>query len=419
MDDNGKCLDDITNLLRRIEDKVHLSNVHDWVIKLTTGEPSDRKTDYLRLLEYMLKSDESVQEPFLSPPPDGPLRMAVVELARPPRTSWLTAGGGGCENDATATNDDVTACSVNTTASTGGKRLPVDSQPDDQPNTAPTPVACPELANLVDRTDVQTVSLQQFIADAQRFTCDGGQLMKRVADRQLGEFEQSAAAAFDERAQKLGDALAKEQIALLLRYRTTEQRMLSRAQILQDHLRELLPTFQYDQFVAHPHKHIKRVVMLKRKKATSAMRSGDAKSGGTMSGYDDDDGENVNDDDDDDDEDNDDDSDDADDETAAAMAQQDKKTQCALDWLRSELERADCENITLSKKYDELVAAIGNASQRKLADECRVMERKCAAKAQLDLLRKQSAKQVALIDDYMERIRLKSRDLNDVSKCRS
>lgn len=361
--DRNKSINEITNLLHRIKDPKHLSNVHDWVIRLTTGEPSDCKTDYLRLLEYTLKSEDgTVREPFSRPPPpDGQLDRFGLARKPPSADEWCDtramgslAAGGCCYGN--MTSDDWT--------------MPMDHE---QNPTIPAPS---ELVDLVKRMDCETASLQRFVIDASRYTCDKGRLMVHVVDNLLDGYRQIAESVFHERTRKLGDALAKEQVALLLRYRTNGQRMLSRAQIMLNHLRELAPTFRYDHYMAEPDDQIRLEI--------EAMRSDRSASGEGQTTNRVETAEVDR-------EDNDD-------------AAQQKKLLCALNWLRSELERADCENTILIDRYDTVVAAIGVASKKKIANECRSKTEKHAVKSKLDELRAQSAKQMCLIDCLMEKI---------------
>jgi len=85
---------------------------------------------------------------------------------------------------------------------------------------------------------------------------------------------------------------------------------------------------------------------------------------------------------------------------------QQKKLMCALQWLRSEVERADCENVTLVERYDAVVAAIVVASNKKIANECRAKARKLEVQNELSEVRKKSAKQEALIDCYIGKMSL-------------
>lgn len=357
---DSQCIDQITSLLYKIKDPVHLSNVHDWVMKLTTGEPNSRKTDYLRLLEYALKSDDGqgLREPFTSPPLDGllanpngrsssPVHSVAVRVGGDKRTA---AGGSCCRVDTLDISPSATA--------------------EDEP-----PAISAALADLLCRTDSNTTSVQKFLADTGPLTCDGAALMTRVASEWLNKFSKTAGAVFDERTQKLCDALAKEQVALLLRYRTNAQRMLTRAQILQDHVRELMPTFQYDQFLIRPDEHVAKVLREK-------------KNGGTgEAGPESDTAQ-------------------ATDVDAEDHAMQQKKLMCALQWLRAEVERADCENISLVERYDAVVAAIVMASNKKIANECRAKARKLEVQTELSEVRKKSAKQEELIDCYIGKMSL-------------
>lgn len=407
---HSKCIDEITNLLHKINDPVHLSNVHDWVIQLTTGEPNSWKTDYLRLLEYTLKSTDGVQEPFRSPPPKnlfsdcnalaGSSRSLVADAvtatsAHYKRISSLAAGGestsDGCFTD--ASEDHVNACMSS-----------ICRQQPNMPGTVSKNRSeiepHPELVNLLKRMDCESVSLQQFMGDVKRYTCDSGQLMFSVADELLGDFQKAAEVAYDDRTQKLGDALAKEQVTLLIRYRKNRNRMLSRAQILQDHLRELMPSFQYEKYRVDPDRHIRTNILKK-----IAVVNKTVNDGLDVVKNNDDGGDAGND------------SPSSDDRMNAMMMHQ-KKMTCALNWLRSEVVRADCENTMLRKRYDIIVAAIANASKRKLNNECQAKIEQRKARQELEKLRNESAKQVELIDLYVERISMERVSHKDNSICR-
>lgn len=242
--------------------------------------------------------------------------------------------------------------------------------------SSPVAAAYPGLTDLLNRADAGTMPLPAFLAEVRRNACDGGQLMDQAVDEMLTEFRRTVEAAFDDRARELGDALAKEQVALLLRHRTGEQRMISRAQILLDHLRELMPSFQYDQYAIDPDGYVR--------KALAAGTCGPEANDNAGPPPEDDD----------------------DQEGSGARRQ---KMTSALNWLRSEVTRADCENAALGKRYDAAVASVAAAGSRLLAEQCRAKELKAAARAELDGLRQKSAKQVALIDGYVEKIGLLSR----------
>lgn len=388
----GKCLDEITNLLYKIDDPVHLSNVHDWVIKLTTGEPSSCKTDYLRLLEYTLKSGEGIREPFVRPPPDGPLP-DMNGLVRRPKPSIvvndgghqedgddhkrmvsLAAGGSACGGYDDDDDDDDDCRSI--LIPFGGSKVAGGRK------TVRTPVAaCPtELVDMLCGTDCESVSLKKFVADVAPFTCDDGELLSQVANELLSDFQYTAQIAFEDRTQKLGNALAKEQVALLLRFRTTGQRMLSRAQVLQDYVRELMPKFQYDDFIARPETYVKQELARNPGKPKCGSDD-DQKARGSPGPV----------------------------REVMDPAVEQKTLLCTLNWLRCEVERAECENTKLSDRHDAVVAAIVVASKKKIDNECQFTADKYNAKCKLDELRKQSAKQVSLIDCYMEKMSFQNR----------
>lgn len=351
------CIEEITNSLYKIEDPGQLSNVHRWVVKLTTGDPTGLKADYLRLLEYTLKSD-NFREPFDGPPPDGRLP-GLNELVRRPSSPTpycpekrtrcaLAAGGSGIRGE-------VRRGEVRRDAGCPG-------------NGGDDADACPELASLIAQTNSNTASLQKFMADAQRYTCDGGRLMVQVCGQLMDDYLRSAEAVFDDRAQKLGDALAKEQVALLLRYRTAGMRVISRAQILLDHARELMPAFIYSEYVVEPDAYMKRIVLEKRSAVSGTGPDDNNGADGGLSDL------------------------------------EQKKLMSALIWLRSEVDRADCENVSLVDRYETVVAAIDATNRKRTDNECLAKTRRNELRAQLDCLRKKSAEQVALIDSYVAKI---------------
>lgn len=371
----NNCIDEITNSLHKIKDPGQLSNVRRWVIKLTAGEPDSLKADYLRLLEYALKSDDFLK-PFDRPPPDDRLPKLHELARRPPsrrpegRTRSALAAGGGCGNPdkARRTKD----CAGNGPGNCPGKK---------EAAAAAAADACPELVGLIGRTNGDTASLQKFMADAQRYTCDGGRLMGQVCGQLMDDYLQSSAAVFDDRAQKLGDALAKEQVALLLRYRAAGMRMVSRAQILLDHVSELMPTFMYASYASEPDAYMRRIIAEKKNAVSgSAGPAGPADKnndcgGSPPSGRDGDEND-----------------------------AEHTKLLSALVWLRSEVDRADCENANLVDRYEFIVAAISAANRKKTDNECLAKTQRNELRCQLDALRKTSAEQVALIDGYVEKI---------------
>lgn len=359
--EDSKCIDHITGLLHKIDDPVHLSNVHDWVIKLTTGKRSTVKTDYLKLLEHVLTSGESIREPFVQPPPDGPLA-GFKGLARPGPGRWSLAAGG---------NSTGMKCQAEEVGSCSEEFMMGCRETD----------TCPELTELEKRTDGGTLTLQEFMAGAKLSSCDGGQLMDQAVDELLSEFRTTAEAAFEDRTRKLCDALAVEQATLLLRYRNNERRALSRAQILQDHLRELMPTFQYDEYMEGPDNHIR--LELAKIKAAAEEVQGSRQNGMTDDGHP---------------------------ENGTDPVGQEKKMMRALDWLRTELNRADCENAALCNRYDAVMASIVAAGKAKIKNECRTKDRKRELKLELDELRRQSSEKAELIACYVQKLSSESRN---------
>ncbi|VVC29544.1 Domain of unknown function DUF4485 [Cinara cedri] len=357
MDTVENCIEEITNSLHKIEDPGQLQNVHRWVIKLTTGEPNGLKEDYLRLLEYTIKSGD-LREPFDSPPKEGRLP-GLSELVRRPSSpspcspeernrSALSAGGCGLP-------DYVKDCTA-------------------KDRTGPEP--CPELVGIIEQTNCEIASLQRFMADVQRYTCDGGKLMEQVCGQMMDDYLQAAEAVFDDRAQKLSDSLAKEQVALLLRYRNEKQRMISRAQILLDYVRELMPKFIHSEYIVEPEAYMKRLIMEKKNAILAKNTDGDDKNSTTS----------------------------AEQADSSATDIEHKKLLSALVWLRSEEDRSECENLALVERFESIVVAIDAASRRRTANECQAKTQRSELRCELDSLRKKSAMQVAQIDDYVDKI---------------
>lgn len=244
-----------------------------------------------------------------------------------------------------------------------------------------------QLARLLARTDVETTTARGFVAAARRTTSDGGRLMDRAVSELLDGYGRAVRVALDDRADRLSEALAREQAALMSRYEANAQRMLARAQILQDRVRQLVPGFQWDEYAADPDGYVGRAVRAKsRGGQVAAGRYGGQDDGGQDDGGRDDGQDDGG----------------RDDDGRNAVATRLKKAMATLDWLRSEVERADCETAELVGRHDAVAADVAAAGNRKVADEREARAQRLRAQTQLDELRQRSAQQVALVDGLVK-----------------
>lgn len=221
--------------------------------------------------------------------------------------------------------------------------------------------------------DEQCVGLEQFFRDVAAHTCDRGALLMHVTGLLLAEFRVFVDGVFGNRVSQIGAVLAREQMAARDRYAALECRVINRAQLALLFVRDAIPEFNWSQYFADPVCYIRSVV------PSRCPQSPDDE----VSDAPTDDG----------------DPDMVEDVQGKALLYQ-------LNWLRSEIDRAECESHTLQEQHSGLTAELGAIDDRMGEVKCQTADREAKMSAELNALRARSAQQVCVIDKLMETIHM-------------
>lgn len=203
-------------------------------------------------------------------------------------------------------------------------------------------------------------------------TCDRGSLLIRASDNLVDNFRAFVRDVLGGRAERIGDRLVDEQMSARDRYARLRDRALNRATVALDHVRGVLPAFDWRAYRTDPDAYLRRQ-MLRRARGPVAR---------------DDDGDEDA---------------DADADRRSAGA----KALFALDELRSEAASADRssrrlleERAALTTGLAELGARLSDARARQVDDVGRLRD-------EATLLRHESADQIARIDRLTGSIQLR------------
>lgn len=210
--------------------------------------------------------------------------------------------------------------------------------------------------------DERCVGLQRFFREVAAHTCDRGALLMRVTGDVLSDFRLFVDSVFSNRVTQIGLVLAREQMAFRDRYAELECRTMNRAQLALTYVRELMPTFDWRRYSEEPG-YIKTVVV---SQCTQDSQTDDG---------------------------------DADDVRGKSLLYQ-------LNWLRSEIDRAECENHALHEQHGALTAELAAINLRIAEVQCKAANDEAALSAELDELRARSAEQVCTVDKLMETIHI-------------
>lgn len=190
--------------------------------------------------------------------------------------------------------------------------------------------------------------------------------------------------------ENISDGLVVAQMVLCAKYAYLKHRIFNRATVALDYLREVMPAFSWTKYQADPGPYLMRTVFAKsassgdtdeasggdetgRQLGKNASASGDELSerGGGGGG-----GPDV------------------------------RKQLYALNWLRTEVSRVDCEGQELLDQRSGLTVKLANETSRLSAAQCRTSDQVNRLKNELTLLRRRSADQTTSIDKLMDTIQL-------------
>lgn len=210
--------------------------------------------------------------------------------------------------------------------------------------------------------DERCIGLQRFFREVAAYTCDRGALLMRVTNDVLADFRSFVEGVFGNRVTQIGMVLAREQLAMRDRYAALECRTMNRAQLALIHVRDVMPTFDWRRYATEPG-YIKTVVVSRcaRDSQSDEAEVEDARGKGLL---------------------------------------------YQLNWLRSEIDRADCENHGLHEQHAALTAELAAINSKVSDAQCRAAAEEAALSAELEALRARSAQQVCAVDKLMETIHL-------------
>lgn len=206
------------------------------------------------------------------------------------------------------------------------------------------------------------VGLQRFFREVAVHTCDRGALLVRVTGELLCDFRSFVDDMFSNRVTQIGMVLAREQMSVRDRYADLEGRTLNRAQLALMHVKNLMPTFVWQRYATEKG-YLKTLV--------TSLCPEDAHADDT----------------------------DADDIRGQSLLYQ-------LNWLRSEIDRTECENHGLKEQHSKFIVELAEIN-KKIADvQCQAANDMAAKVAELEALKAKSSEQECTIDRLMETIHI-------------
>jgi len=216
------------------------------------------------------------------------------------------------------------------------------------------------------------VDMQQFFRDVAVNTCDRGDLLMRITSDVLTDFRFFVESVFSNRVTQIGMVLAREHMTIRDRYAELESRTLNRAQLSVFHVKEVMPTFDWQRYSSEPG-YIKSVVV------SGCLQNARAE--------------------------------DTDSEDARG-----KELLYQLNWLRSENDRADGENHCLHERHAKLTAELSTINGNISTVQCQAANDIACLSEQLEKLRTKSCEQMAIIDKLMEDIQISIQNTKKGSK---
>lgn len=192
----------------------------------------------------------------------------------------------------------------------------------------------------------------------------------------MDDFKAFTSDVFESRAEHISNGLAKEQMSLNEKYTYLRDREMNRATVAMDYLRSICPRFDWHKYQVDPEAYMKRIV--------AAAASGDAAGDNSTKIGDVEDG----------------------DDEERQQSVDVKKLLFSLNWLRTEVTRADCEGQRLQEQRNFLSAELNALNDHLSADRCQASADIKRLNEELTILCRQTADQDKQIDHLMETIQL-------------
>ncbi|VVC43938.1 Domain of unknown function DUF4485 [Cinara cedri] len=240
------------------------------------------------------------------------------------------------------------------------------------------------------------ITLQDFYFQVSQFTCDQASLLIKLSDSMMDDFRTFTSDVFESRTEHISDGLIKEQTALNVKYTYLTHRAFNRATIALDFLREALPLFCFSKYKTDPEAYMKRKI-LTAVPTVDAQKDGDGGGNGDDGADGGDGGHDEN--------------------EKGAQQSAVKKLLYALNWLRAEVLRVDCEGQQLFEQRNRLTTSLADYNGQLSTAQCQAAVDIDRLKNELTLLRKKSSDQEANIDRLMEAIQVSMQSQTKSSDC--
>lgn len=201
--------------------------------------------------------------------------------------------------------------------------------------------------------------LPVFYGRVAALTCDRGARLRAVTDAALAEFRTMAHAMVADRVTRTGAALGRERTAAGARFHALARRAINRAQLAVAHVRDAMPAFDWRRYAAEPG--YMRLVAVRPSPGCVTRADGTDDADGARS----------------------------------------KRLLYQLDWLRSEVDRAEAESRCLYEQHTGLAAELAAVNERTGREQAEAADRTRRLSRELDDLRARSAAQVCAVDRLM------------------
>lgn len=227
------------------------NNVTAWLERLLKKPKSDyERSDlikYAKYLEYQLKC-KSLNHPFNQPPPKelAPLSVIINEqldiidekIEAQDTTDIATRSKSKSKDRAVLCDWDPNKWMKNLKESKSHEQCGQNMNTCDQ---------------ILKEAGKPNVTLPEFLMNIVPHTDDNGELIREIANNELKAFRELVFRIFTDRIQQVDKILSSRQCLMKHNYTMMEQQLLNRAKVAQDHLKQLLPGFNYNDYINDEH----------------------------------------------------------------------------------------------------------------------------------------------------------------------
>lgn len=243
--------------------------VNAWLEQLlkTSNSDSERSNllKYAKFLEYQLKH-RHLSHPFDKPPPKDKLAplSATINL----QLNWNETDPRASKSDPCKTKhhgNDRNPCDWGPNTSWMKNNKDQESESSEECNNM---TQCKQMMRIFENAKT-ALPLTDFLTQIVPFTGDNGELIREVAYSELNAFRELVFRIFTDRIQQVDKVLSSRQCLLKHKYAAMEQQLLNRAKMAQTHLKQLLPGFNYNEYIRDSN-YIRNILMEIDKKEAGA-----------------------------------------------------------------------------------------------------------------------------------------------------